>query len=151
LSVFLRFVFLLFFCIWVVANYAIASAGVTPTPVPFSFISGDQFNSQVDQANVPVVLDFCATWCVPCQAYSPVVTEAVNAYQGKIVFYKVDVSDDANQQRLHRYSIESMPTLLVIEKSQVVERWEGILKLKDLKAKLNDVLKKWVKTTKLNP
>ena len=100
---------------------------------------------------MPVVLDFCATWCEPCQAYSPVVVEASKSFAGKMVFYKVDVSDDDNEQRVYRYSVLSMPTLLIIEKGQVVERWEGALKLKDLKAKLNQVLKTWAKTSVSNP
>lgn len=123
----------------------------TPAHDSLPFISGDQFKDEVDESKVPVVLDFCATWCEPCQAYSPLVKEAAKSFAGKMAFYKVDVSDDDNEQRVHRYSVLSMPTLLIIEKGQVVERWEGALKLKDLKAKLNQVLKNWVKTSKTNP
>jgi thioredoxin len=125
------------------------AADVTPTP-GLSFVSGDQFQTQVDQSDVPVVLDFWASWCAPCQVYSPVVEEASNSFKEKMVFYKVDVSDSSNEQRVRSYAIESIPTILVIEKGQVIERWEGVFKLKDLKAKLKQVLKTWVKNSASN-
>ena len=125
------------------------AADVTPTP-DLSFISGDQFQTQVDQSNVPVVLDFWASWCAPCQVYSPVVEEASTSFKEKMVFYKVDVSDSGNERRVQSYAIESIPTILVIEKGQVVERWEGVFKLKDLKTKLKQVLKTWIKNSVSN-
>jgi thioredoxin len=125
------------------------AADVTPTP-DLSFISGDQFQTQVDQSNVPVVLDFWASWCAPCQVYSPVVEEASTSFKEKMVFYKVDVSDSGNERRVQSYAIESIPTILVIEKGQVVERWEGAFKLKDLKTKLKQVLKTWIKNSVSN-
>jgi thioredoxin-like negative regulator of GroEL len=78
------------------------------------------------------------------------VEEASNSFKEKMVFYKVDVSDSSNEQRVRSYAIESIPTILVIEKGQVIERWEGVFKLKDLKAKLKQVLKTWVKNSASN-
>jgi thioredoxin 1 len=127
------------------------ATGVTPTSASLPFVSGDQFKDQVDQSTVPVVLDFWASWCAPCRGYSPVVEEASHSFKGKMAFYKVDVSDNANEQRVQSYSIESIPTILVIEKGQVVERWEGVFELKDIKARLKQVLKTWIKTLASNP
>ncbi len=140
--------FLLF--VWGCASHTVFAQVMTPTPDSLPFVSGDQFKNLVDQSKMPVVLDFCATWCEPCQAYSPVVEAVSKSFAGKMAFYKVDVSDDDNEQRVHRYSVLSMPTLLIIEKGQVVERWEGALKLKDLEAKLDQVLKTWLKVSASN-
>jgi thioredoxin 1 len=145
----IRFFIFLFFCIWCWIGHGAFAADVTPTP-SLSFVSGEQFQTKVDQSNVPVVLDFWASWCTPCQACSSVVAEASNSFREKIVFYKVDVSDSINERRVQSYAIESLPTILVIEKGQVVERWEGVFKLKDLKAKLKQVLKTWAKNSTSN-
>lgn len=151
MAAFSKSVLFFLFCVWGCVSHAGFAQVMTPTPDSLPFVSGNQFKDLVDQSKVPVVLDFCATWCEPCQAYSPVVEAVSKSFAGKMAFYKVDVSDDDNEQRVHRYSVLSMPTLLIIEKGQVVERWEGALKLKDLKAKLNQVLKTWVKTSVSNP
>ena len=143
--------FFLLVCVCSFASQEAFAAEVTPTSDSLQFVSGDQFKDQVDQSKIPVILDFWASWCAPCQGYSPVVEEASRSFKGKMVFYKVDVSDNANEQQVQSYSIESIPTILVIEKGQVVERWEGVFKLKDLKAKLKQVLKTWIKTSASNP
>jgi thioredoxin 1 len=141
----------LFFVVWGLAGHGVFAASVTPTPDGLSFVSGNQFQTQVDFTKIPVVLDFWASWCVPCQVYSPVIEDASRTFKGKMAFYKVDVSDSANEQRVKSYSIESIPTILVIENGEVVERWEGMFKPHDLKSKLKQVLKNWLKTSSLNP
>lgn len=140
--------FLFLFLVWGFVGHVAFSADVTPAP-DLPLISGDQFKYKVDQSKIPVVLDFWATWCAPCKVYSPVIVETSKSYQGKMVFYKVDVSDFSNDKTVQNYSIQSLPTVLVIVKGQVVERWEGILKTKDLKSKLNQVLKTWGKPSVL--
>jgi thioredoxin len=143
-----RFFLFLSFFVWGFADHVAFSADVIPAP-DLPLISGDQFKDKVDQSKTPVVLDFWATWCAPCKVYSPVIAETSKSYAGKMVFYKVDVSDFSNDKIVQNYSIQSLPTVLVIVKGQVVERWEGILKTKDLKSKLNQVLKAWGKPSVL--
>lgn len=140
-----RFFSFLFFVVWGLAGHGVFAASVTPAPDSLSFVSGNQFQTQVDSSKIPVVLDFWASWCAPCQVYSPVVEEVSHAFKNKMAFYKVDVSDNANEQRVKGYAIESIPTILVIENGQVVERWEGMFKPNDLKSKLKQVLKNWLK------
>jgi thioredoxin len=140
-----RFFSFLFFVVWGLAGHGVFAASVTPAPDSLPFVSGNQFQTQVDSSKIPVVLDFWASWCAPCQVYSPVVEEASHAFKNKMAFYKVDVSDNANEQRVQGYAIESIPTILVIENGQVVERWEGMFKPNDLKSKLKQVLKNWLK------
>lgn len=142
------FFLVLFFNVWGFAGHAATSADVTPAPNTLSFISGSDFKDKVDEAKTPAVLDFWAVWCAPCQVYSPRVEAVSKAYLGKMAFYKVDVSNAENDQRVQGYSIQSIPTLLVIENGQVVERWEGLFTQKELKTKLDKVLKEWTKAQK---
>lgn len=145
----LRFFLFLLLCVgsW---GRAAFSAGATPTPDAIPLISGEQFQ-KVDQSLAPVVLDFWAKWCAPCQVYSQVVSHVAKTFQNQITFYRIDVSDFSNDKRVQSYSIESLPTLIVVVRGKVVERWEGVLKDKDLKSKLNQVVKTWVNPTVSQP
>ena len=64
------------------------------------------------EGNLPVIIDFYATWCGPCRQLSPLVEEMAKKYQGKIIVYKVDT--DAQQSLAQNMGISSLPTLLFI-------------------------------------
>jgi thioredoxin len=64
------------------------------------------------EGNLPVIIDFYATWCGPCRQLSPIVEELAKKYQGKIVVYKVDT--DKEQRLAQSMGIQSLPTLLFI-------------------------------------
>ena len=66
----------------------------------------------VFEGDRPVIIDFYATWCRPCKMTAPVVEELAKEYQGKIVFYKVDV--DKEQELAATFGIQSIPTFLFI-------------------------------------
>ena len=72
---------------------------------------------------VPVVVDFWATWCGPCRAMAPHLDTIANELGGKIQIVKVDV--DANQKTAVTYGIQSLPTLLVFKDGKVVDKLVG--------------------------
>ncbi len=72
---------------------------------------------------VPVVVDFWATWCGPCRAMAPHLDTIANELAGKIQIVKVDV--DANQKTAVTYGIQSLPTLLVFKDGKVVDKMVG--------------------------
>ena len=142
LTTLLRGIYLLFFlfCVWEGSGHGAFSADVIPAPEGIPVISNEQFK-ELDKSRVPVVLDFWANWCAPCQVYSHELSRASRLFGNKIMFYRVDVSDFSNGQKVEQYSIDSLPTVLVIVNGKVVDRWEGLLKDQDLKEKLEQVLK----------
>jgi thioredoxin 1 len=75
------------------------------------------------QSDLPVVVDFWASWCMPCRIMGPVMEELAQAYAGKALFGKVDV--DSNQQIAGRYGIMSIPHFLIFKNGTVVERMVG--------------------------
>lgn len=78
----------------------------------------------------PVLVDFYATWCSPCQTMSPVIDEIKNYYGDKIRILKVDV--DKNVAASNKYKIRGVPTFILFKKGEIVWRKSGVLSRKDL-------------------
>lgn len=93
-------------------------------------IAGSNFETEVLQSNVPVLVDFSATWCGPCQKMAPLVDELANEFSGQAKVVKVDV--DSNQELAVRYQIMSVPTLMIIKGGEVVRRWIGFTAKQEL-------------------
>ena len=74
-------------------------------------VSDASFEAEVLKSPLPVLVDFWAEWCGPCKAIAPVVDEIARQYEGKLKVCKMDV--DANGETPARYSIRSIPTLMI--------------------------------------
>lgn len=98
-------------------------------------ITETNFQAEVLQADVPVLVDFWATWCGPCRMIAPVVEELATEYAGKLKVGKVDV--DSHQQLAMQYGIRSIPTLLLFKNGTVVEQIIGAVPKKALVDKLS--------------
>ena len=84
----------------------------------------DNFEEEVLKSEVPVLVDFWATWCGPCQALSPIVEEVAGEVEG-VKVGKVDVDDQDKLAR--KYKIFSIPTLLIFKNGEVAERSVGVV------------------------
>lgn len=83
------------------------------------------FTQKVKQNKLPVLVDFFATWCGPCRALAPILTEFSKEYAGKIEVYKVDV--DAMSELAAEYDVQAMPTLMLFKEGKVIGDYTGAL------------------------
>jgi thioredoxin len=117
----------------------IASARVLNDPDgPVQALAEDQFEAAVLQSDVPVIVDFYATWCGPCKRLAPTLVKLAGEFDGRLKFVKVDV--DRAQALAARYEIRGVPTLLGFRAGKPALSLVGLLDEKALRARFEDFL-----------
>lgn len=87
-------------------------------------VTDQTFDSEVLQSSVPVLVDFWAVWCGPCQVQGPIVEEVAAAMGDKAKVVKLNV--DENPVNSQKYGIMSIPTLLIYKNGNVVKQFIGV-------------------------
>jgi len=86
-------------------------------------ITSANFESEVTNSEVPVLIDFWAEWCMPCKMVAPVLEEISEEYDGKLKIGKLDV--DSEGELAMKFSVQSIPTLMLFKNGQEVARKVG--------------------------
>ena len=81
-------------------------------------LNEQNFEQEVSRADLPVLVDFWASWCGPCQMLAPVIAEIAEEYAGKVKVGKVNVDEQPNLA--NRYGIASIPTVMLFKNGEVV-------------------------------
>lgn len=101
-------------------------------------VTDSDFASKVLKSDRPVLVDFWAEWCAPCRALGPIIESLSENYDGHIRVAKVDI--DANQQVALKFSIRSIPTVILFDKGQIVETFVGVRPKAEYEAGLNKLV-----------
>jgi thioredoxin 1 len=101
-------------------------------------LTQDNFGKEVLESAQPVLVDFWAEWCGPCKMLAPILDELAGEYVGRVKIGKLNIDD--HQNLATQYGIQSIPTLLLFQKGQVVEQIVGLRSKKDIKSRFDRVV-----------
>ena len=87
-------------------------------------LNEENFDKEVLQSDIPVLVDFWATWCAPCRMIAPVIDAIAEEYEGRLKVGKVNV--DESSSLAIRYGIRAIPTLILFKDGKVVEQLVGV-------------------------
>ena len=94
-------------------------------------ITADNFEEEVINSKIPVLIDFWATWCGPCQMQGPVVDEVADEFAGKLKVGKINVDEEGRLAQ--KYSVMSIPTLILFQNGEVIKKEMGFHSLEEIK------------------
>ncbi len=102
-------------------------------------ITDAEFETEVLQADQPVLVYFWASWCGPCQLMSPVMNLAAATYSDRLKVVKMEV--DPNPVTVKQYQVEGVPALRLVKGDQLLESTEGVINKEKLLSLLDQHLK----------
>ena len=101
-------------------------------------VMGVDFETEVLQSDVPVLVDFWAPWCPPCRALAPTLDAVADEYAGRVKIVKLDIDD--NPELSDFYGVRSIPTLITFKDGHKVHELIGLQSQATLAGALNDLL-----------
>jgi thioredoxin 1 len=101
-------------------------------------ISKDNFQAEVLESDIPVLVDFWAPWCMPCLMMAPVLDELADNMEGKLKIAKINTEEGENKNLAVEYQIQSIPNMKLFKDGKVVKEFIGLRNKETLKTELEE-------------
>lgn len=101
-------------------------------------LTDQNFLQEVIKSNVPVLVDFWAEWCIPCQMVAPIIAEIADIFNGKIKIGKLNV--DHNPSVSAAFEIEAIPTIILFHNQKIIKKFVGVSAKSVIVDSINSVL-----------
>lgn len=101
-------------------------------------LTDDNFQKEVIESDIPVVVDFWASWCMPCRMFAPIFEQVAEEYEGRVKFGKLDT--DANPGVSMKYGIRSIPTVGYFKNGEKPRGTVGVLSKAEFKKEVENLL-----------
>lgn len=108
-------------------------------------VTDTNFNEIVSESKIPVLLDFYADWCGPCKIVGPIIDELAEEYEGRALVVKVNT--EVNPGLSQYFKIKSIPSLMIINRGELKERFQGLIP----KPNLEEILEEYIQFNLDNP
>ena len=100
-------------------------------------LTDDNFEAEVTNSDLPVLVDFWAEWCMPCKMLAPAIEELAEEFAGKVKVAKLD-TDEARETAM-KFNISAIPTLILFKGGEVAKKFVGLQQKAELKTALEEV------------
>ena len=97
-------------------------------------VTDASFDQEVNNSEIPVLVDFWAPWCGPCRKIAPIIDEIAEEFQGRLKVVKLNTDD--NVRTAQNYSISGIPSLIIFKNGEAVERLVGLMQKSTLQTSI---------------
>ncbi len=101
-------------------------------------LTGENFNRHINNTDVPIVIDFWASWCGPCQMFAPIFADSARELEPQVRLAKLDT--EAHSQLAGQFGVRSIPTMVIVKNGREVARQMGAMNLSQFQAWIKSVI-----------
>ncbi|MGM0629096.1 MAG: thioredoxin [Patescibacteria group bacterium] len=103
-------------------------------------LTKDTFNSEVMEADMPVLVDFWAPWCQPCLMMAPILDELAEDIGDKVKITKLNVNEEQNQALASQYGVQSIPNMKLFKNGEVIGDYVGLRPKEAFKQEIEEAI-----------